>query len=205
MPKIVNTAILNDPRIKTISILRLERELGPERIASLIDDSLALLVETAFDIFKGADITIRDLRPTDLPVPTNEEWVDASGGSDNAWDVMTMANNTAIDDNLCIAIWGVRILAVDVDLAPPVSLYRFTVGAAIRAFWNVTHLFSLNNAGTAAGEVHGINQGAYADSPIIVTQNQTLQIEHYTIETSVTYRPVFLGAAAERVGRTLNP
>ena len=201
MPSI---GILNDPRIKTISILRLERELGPERIASLIDDSLALLAETAFNIFKGADITIRDLRPTDLPVPTNEEWVDASG-TDNTWDVMTMANNTAIDDNLCIVIWGVRILAVDVDLAPPVSLYRFTVGAAIRAMWGVTHLFSLNNAGTAAGEVHGINQGAYADSPIVVTQNQTLQIEHYTIEASTTYRPVFLGAAAERVGRTLNP
>ena len=183
--------------LTTQSILRVD--VPPQEQDRMIDSYLAQLERTAEQEFKEGNFTIRDLVPSDLPGYTNEEFTETSG-SDNAYATTTGGDGTAIADDTILMIWGLQIFTT--ATSPIITVFRFTVGASLRSQVNLYPLWPVSNTGTAVGDVFFPKMGMLM-TPIIVTKQQILKIEEFTIEATTAYIPLFHGAVAEKQGKTL--
>ena len=158
--------------LTTISSLRVINE--PSEADRLVDVALNQLEAVAEDHFSGRNFTIRDLVPSDMPGNSNNEWTEASGGSDNEYATTAL----------------------------PVTTLRFTVGASLRAQVDLHEIVTLITGGTAAGGPLSPRKG-FLMSPLIITSQQVLKIEEYVTATTGTYQMYFHGFIAEIQGKTL--
>lgn len=184
--------------LTTQSILRID--MPGDEIDRLVNSALNQLEILGEREFGGRNFTIRDLVPSDLPGFTNEEFVETSG-SDNAYADTTGGDGTAIADDTILMIWGIAIITPAVS--PIVTVFRFTVGASLRAQVSLYPLWHNINSGTAVGDDLGPLKIGYLMTPIGITKQTNLTIQEFTIEATTAYRPVFIGATAEVQGRTI--
>jgi hypothetical protein len=175
-------------------------DLTPEEITAHVASVLQKLEQEADKHFRNGDFTIRDLVPSDMPGLSNNEWTETSGGSDNAYATTTMGDGTAIADDTLIALWGLQIITP--HTLPPVTVFRITVGAALRSQFSLYPIIPIINSGTAVGDQFNPKIG-YLMTPLIITANKTLKIEEYVVTTSTAYTPVFHGAVAEPNGKLI--
>lgn len=186
------------------TLIRLD-ELKPERVDGIRKAAQNKLQEVA-EAALGRDkrLILRDLLPTDLGLDNNE-WTEAAGATDNAWDDTSVAEKS-IADNRFVAIIGCRF--VELVAAIPISVVKFTVGGALTAMWNLYPLWVpyTIGEGTATGEIAVFKTIAgITESPIIISQNIALTIAEYVLETTTTYKLAFEGFVVEPEGKTLKP
>jgi len=186
--------------LTTISSLRVINE--PSEADRLVDVALNQLEAVAEDHFSGRNFTIRDLVPSDMPGNSNNEWTEASGGSDNEYATTTAGSAAAIADDTVMLIYGVTFPTAYATTALPVTTLRFTVGASLRAQVDLHEIVTLITGGTAAGGPLSPRKG-FLMSPLIITSQQVLKIEEYVTATTGTYQMYFHGFIAEIQGKTL--
>jgi len=181
-----------------VSILTPKDEIPVERLDGIKSAAIRMLLQKAEEALPGKKLVIRDLTPQDLGL-TNNEWTETSGSTDNAWDDISVANKT-IEDNRFVAIVGCRVLSG--HTTPPISALKFTVGGSEVARWEVTKAFNTYTL-TTSGAVQHENPVCYTEGPIIITQNMSLTISEYVIETATAYKLAFIGYVCEPEGKTL--
>ncbi len=160
------------------------------KIDSIREAVIAKLIELAMEALKLPDdgkLITRDLEPSDLGL-TNEVWYETTGATANTWENSDIASKTIADERL-VAITGV----VDASEGTPVSALRFTVGSSKVAQWNLDRI-------SKTLEREGVTL-----SPIIITPNQVVTIEHYVKVAGSGTEIGFVGVVCEKVGKTLKP
>ncbi|MDP2665187.1 MAG: hypothetical protein Q8P23_00865 [bacterium] len=199
--------------VTTVSALIPKAFLPPGTIEEIVALTQKTLVEEALRGFPtGTQVTVRDLRPTDLGL-TNGEWTETSS-TDNSFTAMAVSAKSIADETY-VAIYGIgmlslTILADDLIAKPPISAIRITVGASKVAQWSVYPLWkntayvetSTSDLVTAvfSDPLYGILQ-----SPIIIGKNGVITMEMYNIEETIVFKPIVLGFVCEKQGKTFNP
>lgn len=189
-----------DNRLRTMSVLRNADHMRPERIDGILKRTLNKLVEVAQEDMPGVNITVRDLVPSDMPNQTNNEWTEASGSGDNAWTDMALIDGTGIADETFIAIYGCQFISG--HSTPPITGLRIEVGASRVAQWSL-YSISRDYTLTSSGATQHTAPLGITENPIIIRQNQTLLVQEYVTETTITYRLAFFGFVAEKAGKTI--
>lgn len=169
------------------SVLTPIRNMAPERLDGLQQLALDKLLEIAEKELKGTEKRFiqRDLMPTDLGL-TNEVWDETTGDTANDWEDSDIASKTIADQRF-IVIWGV----IDASQTISVSALRFTVGSSKVAEWNLDKLAQDPN-----------HQGV-ALSPIFISQNTPITIEHYVKVANSETELILVGAVCEKEGKIL--
>lgn len=174
--------------LKLQSVLNPIRNMAPERVDSLEEAALTKLQEIAErDLGDDKSLVIRDLIPSDLGL-TYEVWFETTGATANTWENSDIADKTVADERF-IVIWGI----IDASETIAVSAIRFTVGGSQVAKWSLDKLAMDPN-----------RQGA-ARSPIFISQNTDITIEHYVKVANSGTELIFVGAVCEREGKVLKP
>ena len=183
--------------LTTISSLRVIQE--PGEADRLVDVALNQLEAVAEDHFSGRNFTIRDLVPSDFPGNSNNQWTEGAGGSDNEYATTVAAAGTAIADDTVLLIYGVTFPTPYTSATITVTALRFTVGASLRA------QISLDEIQTFALSAIGFvdPKKGFLSTPLIITSQQTLKIEEWTITATTAYQLKFHGFVAEIQGKTL--
>lgn len=169
------------------SVLTPIRNMAPERLDALQQEALAKLLEIAETDLRGPEkrLILRDLMPTDLGL-SNESWFETTGGTPNAFEDSEIASKTIADQRF-IVIWGL----IDASEAIAVSALRFTVGSSKVALWSLDKL------------AMDPNRQGVALSPIFISQNTPITIEHYVKVANEGTELIFVGAVCEKEGKTL--
>lgn len=169
------------------SVLTPIRNMAPERLDSLQQGALARLLEIAEKDLKGPEKRLiqRDLMPSDLGL-TNEVWDETTGGTANTFENSDIASKTIADQRF-IVIWGL----IDASETISVSALRFTIGSSKVALWNLDKL------------AEDPNRQGVALSPIFISQNTPITIEHYVKVANSGTKLILVGAVCEKEGKTL--
>jgi len=84
-------------------------------------------------------LVVRDLRPSDLDLGTEEWSFDLSGGTANAYNVVV--NNYEVPDNKLIVIYGIRLHGDS-----NTKIVRFWLGdTVLKAYWDIHALASFTD------------------------------------------------------------
>jgi len=185
--------------LTTISSLRVINE--PSEADRLVDVALNQLEAVSEDHFSGRNYTIRDLVGSDFPNSSNNEWAETSGTADQ-YDTQALANGTAIADDTVMLIYGLTMPTSTTTVAPIITALRFTVGASLRAQISLSEIQTMLTGGTAAGGPLSAQKG-FLMTPLIITSQQTLKIEEWTVTATTAYQLHFHGFVAEIQGKTL--
>jgi len=182
--------------LTTISSLRVINE--PSEADRLVEVALNQLEAIAEDHFSGRNFTIRDLVPSDFPGNSNNEWTETSG-SDNEYATTTAGSGSAIADDTVLLIYGVTMPTATATSAAIISALRFTVGASLRAQVDLHEIMTFQ--ASAVGNIAA--KKGFLSTPLIITSQQTLKIEEYSITATTAYQMHFHGYVAEIQGKTL--
>ena len=185
--------------LTTISSLRVIEE--PSEADRLVDVALNQLEAVSEDHFNGRNFTIRDLVGSDFPNSSNNEWAEASGSADE-YATTALANGTAIADDTVLLIYGMTMPTPTTTVGPIITALRFTVGASLRAQVSLAEIQTMITGGTAAGGPLSPRKG-FLSTPIIITSQQTLKIEEWTVTATTNYQLHFHGFVAEIQGKTI--
>jgi len=185
--------------LTTISSLRIVHD--PQEADRLFDVALNQVEQQAENAFSGRNFTIRDLTAADFPNQSEYEWTETSGGID-AWATQTLANGTAIADDTIICIYGITFPTSTTTVAPIITALRFTIGASLRAQLDLHEILTFKQSGTVAGEPV-LGKKGFLVTPIIITSQQTLKIEEWSVVATTAYQMHFHGFVAEIQGKTL--
>lgn len=147
--------------------------------------AIAKVIEEATAALKGQRLVVRDLMPTDLGL-SNEVWYETTGATANQWENSDIADKE-VADNTFVCIWGVT----DLGEAPAVSALKFTIGGAEQAIWNLDKMIKMEH------------RAAIALSPLIISQNIALTIEHYVKQADAGVEIAFDGVVCEKEGLKL--
>jgi len=172
------------------SVLIPVRAMAPERVDSLEAVARSKLLEVAMRELKvktDEKLVMRQMMPTDLGL-TNEVWFETTGATAKQYETSGIASKE-ISDERFVAITGV----LDNSEGAPVSALRFTVGGSKVAEWSLDRLSQ-----------DGYREGI-ALSPIIITQNQAVTIEHYVKTANSGTEIILIGIICEKVGKKLKP
>lgn len=168
--------------------------LLPDEVRRARELAIQETVRVAEEGLRGADVTVRDMLPSDLG-ETNEIWADQTGTTANAWENTHIASQSIANERF-VGVYGL----VNTSQDSRVVALRFTIGSALRAQWS---LFPLDTDDQRIETRTGI-----ALSPWVVKQNQQLTIEQYISGTPVrigSTHIAYLGVTVEKVGRVLSP
>ena len=181
--------------LNTLSVLRWVRD--PLERNRLYESAMAQLEETGLAEFDEKAFTIRDLVASDMPGNANNEWTEpvANFAAANVYAASASGNGGNIADDTVMCLYGLHLVTVVTAATPTLTVLRFSVGASLRAQVSVYGIFNYNAD-------QNIRNG-YLYSPVIITKNQALKIEHYTPTTNTVLQVVYLGLIAEKVGKTI--
>ena len=186
--------------LTTVSVLRTIED--PVEADRLWYASLEEITRVATQQFgAGQDFTVRDLLPSDMPGQANNDAVETSGGTDNAYDTTTQGDGTAIADDTVMLINGVSIPTVQAANAAIVTALRITVGASLRS---QVSLYPILSYGTEAQSATVVKKGWFM-TPVVITKNQILTIAEYVTTLTTAYELVLYGLIAEVEGRVVGP
>jgi len=171
---------------ETYSVLMPVDLLPPGGPQLLIDAAINKVEKTAVDRLKGARVTVRDLLPSDLGL-TSDVWYETTGSSANTWEDSDIADKE-IADNTFVCIWGVTILTDE----PSVSAVKIKIANATKAIW------ALDKLAEREAKV------AVAKTPIIITQNMKVTIQHYVKMANAGIEIAFDGCVVEKEGVKIN-
>jgi len=171
--------------VATRSILVPIHLVPVDKIDGIREATIKKREEIAGRDLPGDKLITRDLMPSDLGL-TNEVWYETTGATANQWEDSAIAANN-IADNVFVCIWGVT----DLSDEPAVSALRITVGGAKVAIWNLDKMIQMvHKAGTTL-------------SPIIITQNTPITIEHFVKVANAGVEIAFDGCVVEKEGINL--
>jgi hypothetical protein len=182
--------------LTTISSLRVIHD--PQEADRLYDVAVNQTEAIAESHFSGRNFTIRDLVPSDMPGNSNNEWTETSG-SDNEYATTTAGSGSAIADDTIICIYGLTMPTATATSAAIISTLRFTVGASLRAQVDLHEIMTFQ--ASAVGNIAA--KKGFLATPIIITSQQTLKIEEYSITATTAYQMHFHGFVAEIQGKTI--
>ncbi len=200
--------------LKGVSLLRPMSELSNVKGQAIIDAALySLAVNYHNDV--GGNFIIRDMMPMDGPALSTQVWGVEASASSVAYATTAAWDGTQIADNVYLALWGVKMatpastettaITYPTDLEPVVSAFRISLGQAQVAIWNLYPIVHVMQPDMDQAS-NFIPQTGLAESPLIVTKEQYIEIEEYSsIATADEYNAWWLGATAEPVGRNLAP
>jgi len=171
---------------ETYSVLMPIDLLPPGGPQLFIDAAIDKVEKTAIDRLKGARVTVRDLLPSDLGL-TNDVWYETTGSSANTWEDSDIADKE-IADNTFVCIWGVTILSNE----PSVSALKVKISNAVKAIWSLDKLVDRDV------------KVAVVKSPIIITQNMRVTIQHYVKIANAGIEIAFDGCVVEKEGVKIN-
>lgn len=171
--------------VATRSILVPIHLIPVDKIDSIRETARAKLEEIAARDFPNDILVTRDLMPTDLGL-TNEVWYETTGATANRYEDSAIADK-AIADNVFVCIWGVT----DLSDEPAVSALRITVGSSKIAIWNLDKMIQM------------VHKAAITLSPIIITQNTKITIEHFVKIANAGVEIAFDGCVTEKEGINL--
>ena len=188
--------------LTTISSLRVVND--PAEADRLIDVALNQVEAVAEGHFSGRNFTIRDLIPLDAPSsPTANEWTQSSG-TDNTWAATTLWDGTAIADDTIMCIYAISVPLPTVTTAPNVTALRFTVGASLRAQVDLYKILHFTSPDTGEStQTTGSEATGYLVSPLIITSQQTVNVQERVVTAGVTHNIIFHGFVAEIQGKTI--
>jgi hypothetical protein len=181
--------------LTTVSSLRIAHD--PQEADRLFDVALNQVEAVADSQFSGRNFTIRDLTAADFPNQSEYEWKETSGGID-AWATQTLANGTAIADDTVICIYGITFPTITTTILPIITTLRFTVGASLRAQLDLHEILTFQSGNGVISAKKG-----FLVTPIIITSQQTLKIEEWSVVATTAYEMHFHGFVAEIQGKTL--
>ncbi len=185
------------------SLLTNVAEIVPEEIDFYRNACAKAALQKAVALWGSQQsLTIRDLNGSDMSY-TNNIMTETSNATANQWNAMAFGAFT-VSTGTVIGIYGVKLSAIlNATIKQlPITGIRIEVGGARVAQWHIQTLEQTSNAATATAyrAVAGITT-----SPIIVSEDITVTIYEYTRTASTVYKPVWLGVAIEKEGRTLKP
>ena len=198
----------------TKSIVRQAELLAPAKIDGIINAVIGELCGLAYAAMGPVDLIARNLVASDFPGDSNNDWLEITLTADNAYANSANGDGTAIADETFIGIYGFKqilheeVNGEDGSDTPTMTTIRLTVGGTLVAQWDMNSTFvgmgiSATPATTLGPTVKHMT--AIVESPVIITQNQTLTVAFYEIENTLDTIVAFLGIVVEKVGRTLNP
>lgn len=171
---------------ETYSILMPADLMPPDSVKPLIARAVEEVEALAVSRLKGARVTVRDLLPSDLGL-TNDVWYETTGATANQWENSDVADKE-IADNTFVCIWGLTVLSDE----PSVSAVKLKVSNAVKAIWALDKLVPRD-----------VKVGI-ADSPIIITQNMKVTIQHYVKTANAGIEIAFDGCVVEKEGLKIN-
>ena len=198
----------------TKSLVRQGELLAPAKIDGIVNALIGQLCGLAYAAMGPVALTARNLVASDFPGDSNNDWLEVSLTVDNAYANSANGDGTAIADETFIGIYGFKqILHEEVDGedgadTPAMTTIRITVGGTLVAQWDMHSTFvGMAESGAPATTMGPTvkHMTAIIESPVIITQNQTLTVAFYEVENTLDTIVAFLGIVVEKVGRTLNP
>ena len=197
------------PKLKTLSVFKPVSWFAPGELTTLYNRTIEKLYDVTIRQLPRKDITIRDLKPDDFPGTTDgvNDYVQETAGTADTYTASALAAGTAIADETFLALMGLAITTVELDTASPRAAgLRIIVGGSRVAWWNMYPIIRYQSAiGTEVGgsmnktdEMYG-----FALTPVIVSQNQTLEIQEAS-NSAAAYDWNWVGLCAEPVGRFIN-
>jgi hypothetical protein len=179
--------------VTVVSVLVPEDFLAPETKELIMFKTLEMTVEKAREDTLGKkSLTVRDLLPQDIGFG-NQAWNEQTGTTSNAYEDSQVASDSIADDTW-IGICGVQ----DQSTIPSVSALRWDVGGTRVAQWNI----SMINSGDHP------NKAGLTLSPIIVSRNKIVTIQHYIRQggnRKGSTELAYIGYVVELEGLTLRP
>lgn len=203
---IPGTDVPYNPTIESI-LLRVD-ELRPERVDSIRRVAKDRVFLVARKAYPTKPLVVRDMTAQDLG-QTNIEWTDTTGSGADAWEDHIVAGGTTytIADGRFVAITGCRVMEINIPGTLPVTAFRFSVGGARVAMWDLYKLYPATALGiTLANVVGGVpNLGGITESPIIVSEGIEIKIEQWVATASTAFVIAIEGVTCELQGKILNP
>jgi hypothetical protein len=173
--------------LTTKSVLVPTDLLPSQEISLLIKNHIEATEVRARKDLPTARLVTRDLMPSDVGL-SSEIWYETTGSSRNTWEDSDIASKSIADDTY-VCIWGVTILSED----PAVSAIRIVVGDARKAQWTLDKILE-----------HQVKVGI-ALSPVIISRNMTITVQHYVKVASAGFEMSLDGIVVEKEAITLNP
>ena len=201
--KIPGTDVEYNPTAE--SGLYLVSELKPEVVTDLKAAAKHLAFIAARKAYPDRRLVVRDMMAQDLKV-TNIEWDDTSGGSADVWEDHQVASAT-IDDGKFIAIYGCRMMEIQIPDQLPITALKFTVGGSEVARWDLYKAYGATADGvTLASMVGGFKPIAcITDAPIVISEGISLTISQWVATITTTFVLALEGVVCELEGLTLKP
>jgi hypothetical protein len=143
-------------------------------------------------------IVVRDLLPQDLggsaSTPDFYCNVKALGFGDILAKVNDAIGAQTVGDNRWLAIEGVALNGtVTINTEPPVQQLRITRKGSVARYWTIGPVALFEHA------------AGWADDPVIVDQNTTVQVEALARTAGTTSALRLLGTVVEKRGLLINP
>ena len=186
-----------DENLTTNSVLIPAGDMPPDERFRLITATRDEAVLAARRSLGSRKLTARQLVGSDFAL-TPQGWAETVTATQNAYQNSAIAS-AAIADETFIGVYGVHVAGPD-----SVSGLRWTVGGRRVAQWDMQAVLA-DDIAIQQRE----NRTMFAMSPIIITQNITITIEHYVRGGSAVgirgVELVYLGIVIEPHGRTIQP
>ncbi|MBA7684739.1 hypothetical protein ES703_93147 [subsurface metagenome] len=201
--KIPGTDVEYNPTVE--SGLYLVTELKPEIVTDLKVAAKHLAFIAARKAYPNRRLVVRDMTAQDLEI-TNIEWGDTSGGSANVWEDHQVAA-AEIDDGKFVAIFGCRMMEIQIPDELPITALKFTVGGSEVARWDLYKAYAANGDGVTLGSLGGafLPIACITDAPIVISEGIGLTISQWVATITTTFVLAMEGYVCELEGITLKP
>jgi len=184
-------------------------EIPPEVVWGIIKAAKHLAFKAARDTYPDANLITRCMQAGDLE-RTNKynEWLtDTTGSSANTWEDHLIDSET-IADGVFVAIYGLRMMQLEITDSIPVSAVRFVVGGSEVARWDITKAYAPSADGVTLANYTAPGFPAplcVTDAPIVISEGITLEIDQWVATASTTFVMALEGVVVEKEGITLKP
>lgn len=210
MPRMIQlsdgSSIPYDPTLES-GLYRAD-EIPPEVVWGIIKAAKDLAFVAARKAYPTGRLICRCLQAGDLE-RTNKynEWITDTSGTANAWEDHLIDSET-IADGVFVAIYGLRMMQLEIADSIPISAVKFLVGGSEVARWDITKAYHPSADGVTLANY--VNPGVppplcVTDAPLVVSEGITLEIDQWVATATTTFVMALEGIVVEKEGITLKP
>ena len=180
-------------------------ELKPEIVTDLKAAAKHLAFIAARRAYPNRRLVVRDMTAQDLEV-TNIEWADTTGGVANVWEDHQVAA-AEIDDGKFIAIFGCRMMEMQIPDEMPITALKFLVGGSEVARWDLYKAFGATGDGVTLASLVGgfLPIACLTDAPIVISEGISITIQQWVATLATSFVLALEGVVCELEGLTLKP
>lgn len=198
------------PKVLINSFLIPEDQLSLQRRRQLRQSAIDAALREARDAQGDQDWVVRDLVPSDMPNLANNNWAEATGGT-NTWNNSAFASGGTTAANTFMAVFGAQFIFSDALAAsaaigaanPAVTGLRITVGGKRVRQWNLYNIWRPTMLAGTPTNAYGpapLFPVGYAGSPVVITEQISVTVAFYELTTTVDFAVALLGYVVEKAG-----